>query len=108
MIKTLIENYGEIGWAGVVIIAMVWYFWYQTKRQTKREDKREERDAKREEKILHIIDVSLKDMEKTVRKDSENTEKVENTISGLKNAIENHLVHSIKRLTAEILKLNKK
>ncbi|MBA7575884.1 hypothetical protein ES708_17720 [subsurface metagenome] len=95
-----------------VIIALVgvliWYLKAQTKRQNIREDKRDERDIKREEKILNIVDVSLVNVEKAVRKDSENTEKVERTMNGLKDVITNHLVSSIDKLTTEVRKLNGK
>ena len=91
-----------------VIGVLIWYLKSQTKRQDKREDKRDERDTKREEKVLNIVDSSLKDMEKTVRKDSENTEKVEKTMNGLKNVIVNHLVSSIDKLTTEVARLNGK
>lgn len=100
---------------GIIAAAMtalvgvvIWYLKQQTKHQIKREDKRDERDAKREEKILDIVDVSLKDMEKTVRKDSDNTEKVVHTMGALKDVIENHLVHSINELTVEVSRLNGK
>ena len=84
---------------------MVWYLKCQTKRQNKREDKRDERDAKREEKILNIVDVTLKDVEKSVTKDSENTAKVERTMNKLEGTISNDLVHTIKDLTVEIRKM---
>lgn len=47
-------------------------------------------------------------MEKTVKKDSDNTEKMEKTVSGLKSVIQNGLIHAIKNLTAEIRKMNDK
>ena len=47
-------------------------------------------------------------MEKTVDKDSANTAEVNKTMKGLKNVIENHLVHSIDKLTTEVRKLNDK
>jgi len=81
---------------------LIWYLKCQTNRSNKREDKRDVRDALREDKILNIMDVTLKNVEKTVRKDSENTEKVEKTMSRLEKTIENHLVHSIDELTSEI------
>ena len=90
MIGELIAN---LGIAGV----LAWYLWYSTKQNTKREI----RDEKREEKILNIVDTSLKDMEKTVSQDSRNT-------ADLKDVISNHLVHSVNSLTTEIRKMNKK
>ena len=89
-----------------LIGVVIWYLKQQTKHQIKREDKRDERDAKREDKILNIVDVSLKDMEKTVRKDSENTEKSTTIMSRLESTIDNHLVSSINELTTEVKKLN--
>ena len=91
-----------------LIGVMVWYLKCQTKRQNIREEKRDERDVKREDRILNIVDVTLKGVEKTVMKDSENTERVEMTINRLENTIENHLVHSIDDLTIEVRKLNDK
>jgi len=84
---------------------LIWYLKAQTNRSNKREDKRDVRDALREDKLLNIMDVTLKNVEKTVRKDSENTEKVEKTVGELKNVISNHLVHSINDLTKEIKKM---
>ena len=55
-------------------------------------------------KLLPKID----EMNKTVTKDSENTAKVEVTMNGLKNVIENHLVHSIDKLATEVSNLNGK
>ena len=87
---------------------LIWYLKAQTNRNNKREDKRDTRDEKREEKILNIVDVTLKSVERTVMKDSDNTEKVEKTMSDLKDTINNHLVHSINNLTEEVSKLNEK
>jgi len=99
---------------GIIAAAMtalvgvvVWYLKQQTKHQIKREDKRDERDAKREEKILNIVDTSLKDMEKTVRKDSDNTVIVAKSVNSLKTTIENHLIHAIDGLTKEIKEMKK-
>ena len=98
---------------GIIAAAMtalvgvvVWYLKQQTKHQIKREDKRDERDTKREEKILNIVDVSLKDMEKTVSKDSDNTVAMTKSVDSLKTTIDNHLVHSIDNLTVEIKRMN--
>lgn len=85
----------------VLIGVMIWYLKSQTNRQNEREDKRDERDIKREEKILNIVDGSLKDMKKVVVKDSENTEKLTDVIS-------NHLAHNIEKLTNEISRMNGK
>ena len=68
MITRLIENYKELTVVGVFAIAMVWYLWHTTRRQANREDKREERDAKREEKVLNMVDSSLKTIEVTTTK----------------------------------------
>ena len=68
MITGLIENYKELTVVGVFAIAMVWYLWHTTRRQANREDKREERDAKREEKVLNMVDSSLKTIEVTTTK----------------------------------------
>ena len=87
---------------------LIWYLKAQTNRSNIREDKRDVRDTKREEKILNIVDMSLVNVEKAVRKDSENTEKVERTMNGLKDVITNHLVSSIDKLTTEVRKLNGK
>lgn len=94
----------NLGIAGV----LAWFLWHTTKQNTKRETARETRDAKREEKILNIVDTSLKDMDKTVTKDSENTEQVKISIDKLEDTISNHLVHSIDKLTTEVLRLNGK
>ena len=50
MIKALIENYETLTVVGVFTIAMVWYLWYQTRRQSKREDKQDEERAERQKK----------------------------------------------------------
>jgi len=98
-----------IAWMVTVLVgALIWYLKSQTKRQNEREDKREERDTKREEKILNIVDTSLKDMEKTVSTDTQNTAKMTASVKDLKEVIGNHLVHSIKDLTTEVQKMNKK
>ncbi len=52
MVDTLTKGYAEIGWAGLVMVAMIWYFYYQTKCQAKRDEKhdliqKEERDFSR-------------------------------------------------------------
>ena len=98
-----------------LIGVMIWYLKCQTKRMNKREDKRDERDAKREDKILDIVNVSLKDMEKTVSKDSENTVAMNDStvamkvsVDELKEVISNHLVHNIEKLTNEISRMNGK
>jgi len=88
--------------------ALAWFLWFTTKQNNKREVARETRDCKREEKILNIMDTSIKDMQETVKRDSENTEKVEKVMTRLDNTINNHLVHSIEGLTKEIKKMNQK
>lgn len=66
MIKALIENYGEVGYAGIIIIAMIWYFYYQTKSQTKRDDKH---DAIQKEERLFYRTLVTNDM-KSLHDDS--------------------------------------
>ena len=68
MIAEFIANYKELTVVGVFSIMMAWYLWYQTKHTTKREDKREERDTKREEKVLNMVDTSLRTIETTTTK----------------------------------------
>ena len=63
MIATLIENYETLTIVGVFGIALAWYLWYTTRRQAIREDKREARDEKREDKVLNMVDTSLKNIE---------------------------------------------
>ena len=50
----------------------------------------------------------LDKLDKSVIKDSENTEKVEKSIDILTDTINNHLVHTIDNLTAEIRRMNDK
>ena len=77
-----------IAWMVTVLVgALIWYLKSQTKRQNEREDKREERDTKREEKILNIVDTSLKDMEKTVSTDTQNTAKMTASVKDLKEVV---------------------
>ena len=63
MITTLIENYETLTVVGVFSIMLAWYLWHQTRAQANRESKREERDAKREDKVLNMMDTSLKNIE---------------------------------------------
>ena len=65
MIETLIENWDTLGVAGILLFLVVWYFYSQVRRQNKREDKRETRQETREDKILNIVDTSLKNIETT-------------------------------------------
>ena len=53
-------------------------------------------------KLLPKIDK----MDETIQKDSENTEKVGEAVNSLKDIIDNHLVHSIDKLTTEVSRLN--
>ena len=55
-------------------------------------------------KLLPKIDK----MDETIQKDSENTEKVGEAVNSLKDTIDNHLVHSIDKLTTEVSRLNEK
>ena len=48
-----------------LIGVLIWYLKAQTNRQNKREDKRDVRDTKREDKIMEIVDTSLKHIELT-------------------------------------------
>ena len=66
MVDTLTKGYAEIGWAGMVMIAMLWYFYYQTKCQTKREDKH---DAIQAEERLFYRDLVKSDL-KELHQDS--------------------------------------
>ena len=68
MIVFLMENWETLGVAGVLLMLGGWYFIHQVNRQAKREDKREERDVVREEKILDMVDTSLKNIEVTTSK----------------------------------------
>ena len=63
MIAFLIENWETLGVAGVLLMLGGWYFVNQVKRQAIREDKREVRDEKREDKIVGMMDTSLKNIE---------------------------------------------
>ena len=71
MIKALFENYSEVGWAGIIMIAMVWYFYYQTKCQSKRDQKhaaiqKEEREFSRgivKDELKDLANASLKNAE---------------------------------------------
>ena len=62
MIKALFENYSEVGWAGIVMIAMVWYFYYQTKCQTKRDEKHDAIQKEEREFSRGIVKDELKDL----------------------------------------------
>ena len=63
MIAALIENYETLTVVGVFSIIIAWYLWHQTRTQTDREKKREVRDEKREDKVLNMMDTSLKNIE---------------------------------------------
>ena len=47
-------------------------------------------------------------IEEAVKKDSENTEKMTESVDKLEDTISNHLVHNIDKLTTEISRLNNK
>ena len=68
MIAFLMENWETLGVAGVLLMLGGWYFINQVKRQAKREDKREERDIAREDKVMDMVDVTLKNIEITTMK----------------------------------------
>jgi len=98
-----------IAWVVTALIGvLIWYLKCQTNRQNEREDKRDKRDAEREDKILNIVDVSLKDLGKTVKEDSDNTANMTKSVYELKDVISNHLVHNIEKLTSEISRMNNK
>ena len=71
MVDTLTKGYAEIGWAGLVMVAMIWYFYYQTKCQAKRDEKhdliqKEERDFSRgivKDELKDLANASLKNAE---------------------------------------------
>ena len=71
MVDTLTKGYAEIGWAGLVMVAMIWYFYYQTKCQSKRDEKhdliqKEERDFSRgivKDELKDLANASLKNAE---------------------------------------------
>ena len=71
MIKALFENYSEVGWAGIVMIAMVWYFYYQTKCQTKRDEKHDAIQKEEREFSRGIVKEELKDLANASLKNAE-------------------------------------
>jgi len=71
MIKALFENYSEVGWAGIVMIAMVWYFYYQTKCQTKRDEKHDAIQKEEREFSRGIVKDELKDLANASLKNAE-------------------------------------
>ena len=68
MIAFLVENWETLGVAGILLMLGVWYFIHQVNRQNRREDKREARDVKREDKVMDMVDTSLKTIETTTTK----------------------------------------
>lgn len=75
MIATLIQNYETLTVVGVFSITMAWYLWHHARTQADREAKREVRDTKREDKVLNMMDTSLKNIEiATVKNKSLNRE----------------------------------
>jgi len=96
LIKTLFENYGEVGYAGAIIIAMIWYFWFQTKSQSKRDDKHDE--IQKEERLFYRALVT-NDMKEIHRDNSKNTELNNKSIGLIKDMnknLEEHNGHSQK------------
>jgi len=71
MIKALFENYSEVGWAGIVMIAMVWYFYYQTKCQSKRDEKHDAIQKEEREFSRGIVKDELKDLANASLKNAE-------------------------------------
>ena len=78
MITEFIENYKELGIAGVAILTFAWYLYHQTKASSKREDKRDERQAIREDKVLDMLAVSMKNLEIHTIKNKELNKKIAN------------------------------
>ena len=68
MIAFLMENWETLGVAGILLMLGGWYFINQVRRQAKREDKREERDIAREDKVMDMVDTTLKNIEITTMK----------------------------------------
>lgn len=74
----------------MIVGALVWHLKSQTKHQNKRDDRREVRDAKREDRLVNIVDETLKT----------NTESTKTLTS----VIKNDLVHVLGDLKEEIKK----
>ena len=62
MVDTLTKGYAEIGWAGLVMVAMIWYFYYQTKCQSKRDEKHDLIQKEEREFSRGIVKDELKDL----------------------------------------------
>ena len=120
MIAFLMENWETLGVAGVLLMLGGWYFINQVNRQAKREDNREERDAIREEKVLNMMDTSLKTIEITTTKNKALNkqiamaqERIVSSMSDMEQAIRNTLEVSnggnpmIKKILQRLDKLDK-
>ncbi|MCK4576827.1 hypothetical protein KAU34_10495 [candidate division WOR-3 bacterium] len=68
MILQFLKSYGEIGALGIFVGMMAWYLYHTVKVQSEIQKKRETRDEKREDKIINMVDTSLKSIEVTTTK----------------------------------------
>ena len=120
MIAFLIENWETLGVAGVLLMLGGWYFIHQVNRQSKREDKREARDIVREDKIINMMDTSLKTIEVTTTKNKAlnkqiamTQERIATSMGSIEQAIRNTLEMSngknpaIKKILERLDKLDK-
>jgi len=96
MIKTLFENYGEIGYAGAIIIAMIWYFYYQTKCQSKREDKHD--SIQKEERLFYrtLVTNDMKELHQDNVKNADLNNQSISLIKDINKNLEEHNGHSQK------------
>ena len=94
MISEFIENYKELGVAGVAILTFAWYLYHQTKASSKREDKRDERQAIREDKVLDMLAVSMKNLEIHSVKNKELNKKIANIQKETLEALKKHRTES--------------
>lgn len=120
MIAFLTENWETLGVAGVLLMLGGWYFINQVNRQAKREDNREERDVLREDKILNMVDSSLRTIEVTTTKNKAlnkqiagTQERIANSMDKIEQAIRNTLEMSngsnpaIKKILQRLDRLDK-
>jgi len=71
MVDTLTKGYAEIGWAGLVMVAMIWYFYYQTKCQSKRDEKHDKMQKEERDFSRGIVTHELKDLANASLKNAE-------------------------------------
>lgn len=104
MIEGFIENWQELGVIGVLIVLFSWLVWYLVR------------------SLVSMFKNELVEISKNVKQDSDNTEKVEETMNKLDHTIRNDLFHvieadskntiavkdAIKDLTIEIKRMNEK